>query len=190
MLPVAAPDMRHPTDKRVLAIDATSRGFGFAVLEGPDELADWGVKESKPYCADKTIRRAAGLIEQYRPAVVVLEDHGNRRRPRSARVSNIIAQVTELATAAGVSLAPVAWSRVRQAVTPNGGVNKYGIARRVAERLPVLASQPPRYRKPWMSEDYRMAIFDAAALGLAYYALQPRYRGLLRKGPTKPEPSG
>ena len=36
------------------------------------------------------------------------------------------------------------------------------------ELRPVL---PPR-RKPWESEDYRMSIFDAAALGVAYFDRQ------------------
>jgi hypothetical protein len=26
----------------------------------------------------------------------------------------------------------------------------------------------PRFRKPWMSEDYRMSIFDAIAFGMAF----------------------
>ena len=31
--------------ERVLAIQPTTRGFGFAVFEGPQEPIDWGVKE-------------------------------------------------------------------------------------------------------------------------------------------------
>jgi len=37
----------YTKDIRVLAIDPSTRGFGFAVLEGPDRLIDWGVKETK-----------------------------------------------------------------------------------------------------------------------------------------------
>jgi len=29
----------------------------------------------------------------------------------------------------------------------------------------------PRFRKPWMSEDYRMSIFDAVGFGLTFFAL-------------------
>lgn len=35
------------TDKRILAIDPTTRGFGFGILEAPERLIDWGVKEAK-----------------------------------------------------------------------------------------------------------------------------------------------
>ena len=39
----------------------------------------------------------------------------------------------------------------------------------VAERFPELARYPPPERKPWMSEDLKMAIFDAAAFALAFF---------------------
>jgi len=33
----------------------------------------------------------------------------------------------------------------------------------------LLSILPPK-RRPWQSEDYRMTIFDAAAVGIAYFA--------------------
>jgi hypothetical protein len=38
------------------------------------------------------------------------------------------------------------------------------------QRLSVLAAKLPPKRKCWESEDYRMSIFDAVALGVAYFA--------------------
>ena len=46
--------------------------------------------------------------------------------------------------------------------------NKYQVARAVAKRLPDLAAKLPRKRKIWEKEHYRMRIFDAAAVGVAY----------------------
>lgn len=37
----------YTNDIRVLAIDPSTRGFGFAVLEAPNRLIDWGVKEAR-----------------------------------------------------------------------------------------------------------------------------------------------
>jgi hypothetical protein len=48
--------------------------------------------------------------------------------------------------------------------------NKYEIACAVAERLPELAPRLAPKRRIWQSEDYRMSIFDAAALGVAYFS--------------------
>ncbi len=47
--------------------------------------------------------------------------------------------------------------------------NKDRMARTVAEHLPALAVSVPPIRKLWMSEDQRMAIFDAVSFALTYY---------------------
>ncbi|HUZ92890.1 MAG TPA: hypothetical protein VNG29_02730 [Candidatus Paceibacterota bacterium] len=48
--------------------------------------------------------------------------------------------------------------------------NKDRIASAVAEQFPELLLILPPKRRPWQSEDYRMTIFDAAAVGIAYFA--------------------
>jgi hypothetical protein len=48
--------------------------------------------------------------------------------------------------------------------------NKYEVASALALQFPALASRLPPRRKCWQSEDYRMGIFDAAALGVAYFS--------------------
>jgi len=47
--------------------------------------------------------------------------------------------------------------------------NKQLIAVAIGRRFPELAPHVPPYRKCWMSEDYRMSIFDAVALALTYF---------------------
>jgi hypothetical protein len=49
---------------------------------------------------------------------------------------------------------------------------KHQIVSDVAHQFPELARQLPPARKPWMSEDERMAIFDAAALAVIFFDLQ------------------
>ena len=48
--------------------------------------------------------------------------------------------------------------------------NKYTIAATLAERLPELAPVLPTARKIWMSEEYILSVFDAAATGIAYFS--------------------
>ena len=36
----------------------------------------------------------------------------------------------------------------------------------------IVASRVRRFRKPWMSEDYRMSIFDAAVLAVTFSRLK------------------
>jgi hypothetical protein len=52
--------------------------------------------------------------------------------------------------------------------------NKDEIASVLGERFPELAPRVPPRRRAWQSEDYRMSIFDAAALGVAYFDRRAR----------------
>src|SRR5207249_4491100 len=63
---------RAGREKRVLAVDPTSRGFGFAVLEGPDRLLDWGLVHARTDKRARTLEAVADLLERYRPDVLVL----------------------------------------------------------------------------------------------------------------------
>jgi hypothetical protein len=47
-------------------------------------------------------------------------------------------------------------------------LTKYDRAQAVVQRFPVLTRKLPPKRKPWESEDYRMSMFAAAAVAMAY----------------------
>jgi hypothetical protein len=57
---------------RVLAIDPSTRGLGFAILEGPNQMIDWGVKQAEGDKNGECVRIVKELIDQYRPHVLVL----------------------------------------------------------------------------------------------------------------------
>jgi hypothetical protein len=61
---------------------------------------------------------------------------------------------------------------VRQLFGELGAVNKYRMACVIADRFPELASRLPPERKPWMAEDARMGIFDAASFALTVLRLE------------------
>lgn len=52
---------------------------------------------------------------------------------------------------------------------PESKRNKYMIAAALAKQLPEFAPRLPTVRKIFKSEDYRVSMFDAAALGIAYF---------------------
>jgi hypothetical protein len=54
---------------------------------------------------------------------------------------------------------------VRRLFAPTG-TTKFEIALAITKTFPELASRLPRKRKPWMSEDERMNLFDAVAFAL------------------------
>jgi hypothetical protein len=80
----------YTKDKRVLAIDPSTRGFGFAVLEGPNRLIDWGVKETRSNKNTKSLKLIAELIERYQLTAIIVEDYagrGSRRLPADSRAN-------------------------------------------------------------------------------------------------------
>jgi hypothetical protein len=46
---------------------------------------------------------------------------------------------------------------------------KYEIARTIVKWLPQFKHQMPRFRKPWMAEDYNMGMFDALSLAITHF---------------------
>ncbi len=79
--------LSSPGDMRVLALDPASGGIGFAVLEGPNRLIDWGVKSAPDRAPRYGLWLIDTLIVRYQPDVIVLEDseaRGSRRAPGSA----------------------------------------------------------------------------------------------------------
>jgi Holliday junction resolvasome RuvABC endonuclease subunit len=156
---------------RVLAIDPSTRGFGFTVFEGPNLLIDWGVKETKTNKNAKTLKLVDELIERYQPSVVVVEDYEGKGSRRCDRVGELINDISKLASQKKVRIRSFSRAKVKQTFSESAS-NKYEIALDIAKRFPELAPRLPRFRKPWMSEDYRMSIFDAVALGLAFFQFQ------------------
>src|SRR6185295_18440006 len=69
---------------RTLAIDPTTSGFGFVLLEGSERLVDWGLgRLAKP---DDSLfqKRVEKLLDRTAPQVLVLEDMEDSRRGERA----------------------------------------------------------------------------------------------------------
>ena len=163
--------------KRVLAIDPITRGFGFAVLDGPHSLIDWGLKGTSRWQESRErwcLRQIAELIDFYRPDRVVVEDCVDARSRRGKKSEALIDRIDKLAGEHRIPVRRISRTGLRRAFTPERGCTKYKIALAIAGRFPELAWRLPPVRKPWMSEDTRMGIFDAVGLALAFYAHRPQ----------------
>jgi hypothetical protein len=154
---------------RILAIDPCSQGFGFAIFEEPARLLDWGVKNSARHGKHPRTRRRGSrcaislvrLLDRYRPSLIVVRD----RDDASVRHRRLVEQLRSLAAERQIELQMVSWDDVRAMFSTCGVKTKEEIATAISTRFPELLPLP-RHRKPWMSEDYRMNIYDAVAIGL------------------------
>jgi hypothetical protein len=153
---------------RVLAVDLSTRGFGYAVFEGTAMLVDWGTKDIRRDKERITLRKIGELLQRYEPSVLVVEDCSHVAARRTARIARLTEQMLAVARTQGVSGCAVPRAAVYRHFAKSNDRTKYEIAVALADRFPALALRLPPKRKPWQSEDPRTSIFDAAAFGITY----------------------
>src|SRR5687768_11125324 len=88
--------------KRALAIDPTTRGMGFAILEGAESLVDWGVKHAEGDKNDGCLEHVSRLIKRFRPDIIVIEDVAGSRR--GSRVNQLLGMAAKLCTEQGIAV--------------------------------------------------------------------------------------
>jgi len=155
-------------DKRIVAIDLRGGSFAFAVFQGPDRLLDWGVRSFRRGVNAVKIparKKVAALLDYFSPDAVVIRVRTGDRDARRRKMREIV-----LGEAAKRRIPARLLSR-RAVKDAFAGANrtKYTIAASVAERLPGLAPVLPTAHSLWVSEEYILSVFDAAATGIAYF---------------------
>lgn len=159
-------------DPVVLAFDLRHRRFGYAVFQGRKTLLEWGqrvypaVGERERELAQ---RRIGKLLDGFAPDLILLKQE---RWERGHADVHLIHPLTALQDEAQRHTIPVRLIRdqaIRNAFSVFGCKTKYDIATTLASVYPELLRSVPPPRKPWNSEHPRMAVFDAIALGAAYW---------------------
>jgi hypothetical protein len=164
------------SQKRIIALDVRSRSYGYVVLEGPKQLLDWGVRSFRK--GVNTVRVPAAeklgvLFDEFAPTVIVLN---KRISHRTRRHAGLVGSIVRQADQRGIPARFFSHSGVRNAFAGHDR-NRHEVASLLASEFPELAARLPRKRRCQDNEDYRMSMFDAAALGVAYfsrYAKRPR----------------
>lgn len=158
--------------KLALAIDPTSRGFGYALFEGPRIPLDWGTTEIRSEQNEISLQRVKKLICFYQPEVLILEDCSKEQSRRCDRIKSLLGQIEKFSQNQKIPVVKYSSGRIKEVFSFFDIHTKHQIAQKICEWLPELTPRIPPKRKPWMSEDRRMGIFDAVALILTYYYLE------------------
>ncbi len=114
-------------------------------------------------------RKLAGLMDEFSPSAVVTQKELVDSKKRAGMRNALLKEAEKRR----IPIQPVSRRTVRVAF-PGSNRNKYTIAAALAKQLPELGPRLPGLRKIWKSEDYRISIFDAAALGVAYFSRAKR----------------
>jgi hypothetical protein len=150
---------------RILAIYPNCGGFGFALLEGRDLLVDWGFVATKSDKNRQCLSRIRAFILRYTPDGVVTES-ARKSTHRGVRIRKLLSDIHRLSVKLETAHRCLSRADVRESFRGSQQITKRRIAEGISERFQELSSRLPPPRKPWMSEDSRMAIFDAIALAL------------------------
>jgi hypothetical protein len=161
--------MEREMPNTILAIDPTSRGFAFAVLEASAFLVDWG-ERIIPAKTGGLLRKVDELLSRYKPDLVAIEDVVVPHTRRRKRAQKEIRLIELLALKRGLMAQRISRLAVRGAFAP--AKSKFDVALRFAEIFPALGERLPRKRKAWTTEDARMNVFDA--LGFAAAAMEQK----------------
>jgi Holliday junction resolvasome RuvABC endonuclease subunit len=153
------------TQFRSLAVSLSSRGFGYAVMEGDNALIAYGKMIFNKDKNARTMVHLEKLIARNQPDILVLPDVNAKGTFRAPRIKELHRKVVALARKHKLKVVKISARELRNALLGNQEGTKQEMAELLAKQFPdQLASRLPPKRKSWQSEDNRMDIFDAVAL--------------------------
>ncbi|KRQ15341.1 hypothetical protein [Bradyrhizobium manausense] len=154
----------------VLSVYLNTRGFAFILFEGHLSPFDWGIHETRgPRKNGTCLTRITTVFDRYAPDALVIQDTTEQGTMRARRICNLNTSVVKLANDRGIPVFAYSRDQVRRAFEGYGCPNKASLAELIAKHIPTLQQYVPPPRRPWMSEDRRMGLFDAAALALVFF---------------------
>jgi len=159
-------------DPRILAIDLRHRRFGFAVFEGHRQLLGWGAR-IYPATGEAEVammsKRLIALLQLFTPSAIVTVQERWDRASISPHVRSLEEEIMRIAATHSIAIHAISQNQVRQSFLKLGCETRYQVATSLSRIFPELSARLPPARRLWDSEHSSMTIFDAVALGLAYW---------------------
>lgn len=155
----------------VLCIYPSARGIGYAVFEGSRSLVDWGVKHIRSGRKNaRAMQAVRDLATFYHPDRLVIRDYGRSDAKHNVRIKGLLSSIAVFAKEDRMRTVMLGRAEIRACFGKHGAKSKKEIAETVARAFVELEPRLPPVRRIWMSEDARMSMFDAVALGMTYFA--------------------
>ena len=176
-----------PTDL-VLSLYPSVKGCGYVFFEDALSPFDWGIAHAVGKAKSRRILLSIEkLIARYQPVVIVLEDWLDIVYERSERIVALYEAIVALAKQKLIAVVTIPMRKVREYFAYRNAIMKYDIALHIAKIIPAFSYQLPPIRKAWNAASRRQALYDAAAVGLAYYSFAEE-RGSANLGiiPSRP----
>ena len=156
--------------KRILAVDLRSTRVGFAVVETPIQLLDWG---KRALAADSCSALLVWLLHKYGVSLMVVRRILPDSPRNTIRVRKGLRAIRRIARTRTVQLTVLSERDFKRAFQQHEPRTRFEIACLMTIIFPELAQFLPRPRRCYEPENRRMSAFDAVALAVAYLAIQP-----------------
>ncbi len=155
------------TGNRVLSLYPNVSGLCYALFESELRPVDWGIKTARRNKHATVMRHANNLTALFSPATIILPARHNASN--SYRLQRIAIEIERLSVASGIAVHWHSRMDIKACFGRLGAQSKDAIATAIARLMPELDQHLPPVRKLWMSEDYRMGLFDAVALAVTHH---------------------
>src|SRR4051794_36583226 len=119
---------------RILAIAPSTRGFGFAILEGDKVLVDWGAKFIQRDTSVAAVSIIKRLMVHYEPTIIALKTTRKANIDKS-RTRMLTDSVIQLASTCGIRLATFSRQQIVKAYFCSDRKTKYDVAQTVAREF-------------------------------------------------------
>lgn len=157
----------HPS--LVLAVQPTSNGFGWVLFENTHTAVAWSLVHARAGRDGHLIKRFVRLLDRYAPVVLVLEAFENGVSRRGPRIRDLCRAMVHEASVRRIETPIFDREAVQMVFAQCGASTRDEIARVIVAHTNAFGHRLPKPRKPWMSEDPRRSLFDAAALAITYF---------------------
>ena len=161
--------MNELPTKRILAVDLRSTRVGFAVVETPIQLVDWG---KRALTADSCSALLLWLLQKYGISLMVVRKIQFDSPRNTARVRTGLRVIRKIARARSIELTAMSKNDFNRVFQQPERRTKFEIARLMTVIFPELAQLLPRSRRCYEPENRRMSVFDAVALAVVHLAIQ------------------
>jgi len=114
-------------------------------------------------------KRLVVLLKSFSPSAIVVKKERWDRAQVSTHIKSLVEVMTRVAATHSIPIKLIGDINVRQTFRNMECETRDEIAAALARIFPELQWRLPPKRRAWQSEHPRMSMFDAIALGLAYW---------------------
>lgn len=161
--------MTRVTRSVLLALYPNMSGLGYALFEGDLRAVDWGIKTARQRKHETTVNNARALLHAFSPAHIILPAR-TLVVEGSRRLQKVSLDIAGISHPFGSHVHWYSRADIKACFSRYGAESKDAIVSVIARLLPEFEQHVPPKRRIWMSEDYRMGVFDAVALAMTHYA--------------------